>query len=102
MSYPAYEAFARDVDVTYARWRVYMALRPPFLSLDPRKPREVKLDVVHRIAHVSRGEASKALGWLIIRGYIVLHGRDARGMPSLSMAYECEAVPVPQGNRLAG
>lgn len=99
MSYPAMTTFASDPDRTYSRWCVYMALQPPVLSFT--EPRDVKLDVVHRAARVSRGQASKALGWLILRGYLVLHGRDARGMPSLTIAYAVDA-PVPHGNRLAG
>lgn len=100
MSYPAWKAFARDPDRTYARWCVYMALQT---LISHSTPQPLKLDVIHRAARVSRGQASKALGWLILRGYVKLHGRDARGMPTLSLVWELpDVASVPDGNKRAG
>jgi hypothetical protein len=99
MSYPALEEFQSDSGRTYARWCVLMALQP-LLTHDT--PIAMKLDVVHRAARVSRGEASKALRWLIEEGYLILHDRDARGCPSLTLAYRRRIQPVPDGNIKAG
>ena len=65
-----------------------MALQPPFLS--HATPRDVKIEVVRRRARVSMGATSQALGWLILRGYLVVHSRDARGMATVTLAYAVE------------
>jgi hypothetical protein len=103
MSYPAFDAFFADPERTTARICVYMALQPPILSLNPAMPRAVKVEVVRQLARVSMGAASQALGWLILRGYLVVHARDARGMPSLTLAYSLpELGQLPSVNKMAG
>jgi hypothetical protein len=85
MSYPAALAFDDDPEVTYARWRVWRALKPPFLS--HTTPRAVKVSVVQHRARVSTRSVVDALAWLERKGYVVVHGRDRRGTPSLSLAW---------------
>lgn len=101
MSFPAFTAFFDDPERTVARICVYMALQPPFLSLNPAAPREVKIEVVRARARVSTGAASQALRWLEQHGYVVVHGRDARGMPSLTLAYDVQPQ-LPSVNRSTG
>jgi hypothetical protein len=88
-SYPALIAFNDDPGRTYARWCVYMALQPPILEFGARK--EMKVSVVRALSRVSTRSVVDALAWLESRGYIVVHGRDRRGTPSLSLAW---ALPV--------
>lgn len=94
MSFPADDAFARDPDVTYARWRVWRALQPPFLS--HATPRAVKVSVVQSLARVSTRSVVDALAWLERKGYVVVHARDRRGTPSLSLAW---ALPDAEHSR---
>lgn len=91
MSYPAFEEFANDPELTFARWRVFMSLQPPFLS--HATAQAVKIDVVQFRAKVRRQSAIDALGWLIRRGYLVVHCRDSRNVPSVTLAY---ALPKPE------
>jgi len=67
-----------------------MALQPPFLS--HAEAREVKLEVIRHAARLNRHTVSDALAWLGRRGYVTVHGRDARGTLSLSLAW---ALPDP-------
>jgi hypothetical protein len=85
VSYPAFVAFFADPERTPARICVYMALQPPFLS--HAKPTDAKVSVVRHGARVSTRSVIDALAWLERRGYVVVHGRDRRGTPSLSLAW---------------
>jgi hypothetical protein len=85
MSFPAFHAFFNDPERTTARICVYMALQPPFLS--HASPRAVKVSVAQLRARVSTRSVVDALAWLERRGYVVVHGRDRRGTPSLSLAW---------------
>jgi hypothetical protein len=96
MSYPAEVAFAKDSEVTYARWRVWKALQPPFLAFAHEPPREVKVSVVQSMAKVSTRSVVDALAWLERKGYVKVHGRDRRGTPSLSLAW---ALPDAEHSR---
>lgn len=101
--YPALAEFAEDAGRTYSRWCVYMALQPPFLSFND--PREVKIAVVKARARIGTGRASEALQWLERRGYILVHSRDRRGMPSITLAYALSdqtAERFPARNNRAG
>lgn len=101
--YPAFASFAEDPGRTYSRWCVYMALQPPFLSFT--EPREVKIAVVKARARIGAGRASEALAWLERRGYVVVHSRDRRGMPSITLAYartEPTSERFPERNNRAG
>jgi hypothetical protein len=89
MSYPALSDFASDPGRTYARWCVYMALQPPFLSFTV--PRDVKIAALQAKARIATGTVSEALAWLERRGYIVVHSRDRRGMPSVTLAWALPA-----------
>jgi hypothetical protein len=88
VSYPAFTSFFADPERTTARVCVYMALQPPFLS--HAVPRDVKIEVIRRSARISTRAAVDAIAWLIARGYAVVHHRDARGTPSLSLAWAIE------------
>jgi hypothetical protein len=85
VSFPAFAAFFADAERTVARICVYMALQPPFLS--HACPRAVKVSVVQSMARVSTRSVVDALAWLERKGYVVVHGRDRRGTPSLSLAW---------------
>lgn len=85
MSFPAFAAFFADAERTVARICVYMALQPPFLS--HAVPKAVKISVLRHEARVSAGSVVDALAWLERKGYVVVHGRDRRGTPSLSLAW---------------
>lgn len=85
MSFPAFAAFFNDPERTVARICVYMALMPPLLS--HAEPRSVKVIAVRHRARVSTGSVVDALAWLERKGYVVVHGRDRRGTPSLSLAW---------------
>lgn len=74
--YPAYEAFGKDIRVGFARWKVYMAIQPPVLSFG--KPREIKVEVVRRMARTSTRATIAALNWLEQAGYIEVHRRRPR------------------------
>jgi hypothetical protein len=85
--YPAYAAFFADPERTVARICVWMALQPPFLSHNPAAPVETKVAVIQHRARVSTRSVVDALAWLERKGYVVVHGRDRRGTPSLSLAW---------------
>jgi len=92
LSYPAFAAFFTDPGITSARIQVFMALQPDrALALDFVRPVDVKTEAVARAARVSKGAAVDALAWLVRHGYLVQHGRDGRGIRSVTLAY---AVPV--------
>jgi hypothetical protein len=94
MSYPAFSAFFDDPERTTARICVYMALQPPFLS--HANPRDVKISVAQSRARISTRSVIDALAWLERRGYVVVHARDRRGTPSLSLAW---ALPIVDHSR---
>ena len=83
--YPAYSAFAKDVDIGFARWRVYMALQPPVL--DFMRPVDIKIGALARSIPLHRDKVRDALNWLTKAGYIVEHGRNSRGVRQLTIAY---------------
>lgn len=85
MSYPALESLFDDVERTPARVCVYMAIRPPYLS--HAAPTPIKVAAVAARARVSTSSAGDALAWLIRRGYLFVHSRDRRGMPSVTLAW---------------
>jgi hypothetical protein len=93
MSYPAYDAFGKDIRVGFARWRVYMALQPPFLAHDI--PTDIKVEVVRHAARTGTRATVAALAWLEEAGYIKVHSRDARGTRRVTLAYTApQAVPT--------
>lgn len=99
--YPALSEFAEDPGRTYSRWCVYMALQPPFLTFTA--PRDVKIPVLRTRARISMGATSRALQWLIERGYVIVHSRDRRGMASLILAFALPDVhQLPSVNNRAG
>lgn len=85
MSFPAFDDFFADPERTTARICVYMALQPPFLS--HAVPKATKTDVVQHASRVSTRSVVDALAWLERRGYVVVHSRDRRGTPSLTLAW---------------
>lgn len=89
--YPAYAALFADPERTVARICVWMALQPPFLSHNEGKPVEVKISVLQHRARVSTRSVVDALAWLERKGYVVVHRRDRRGTPSLSLAWALPA-----------
>jgi hypothetical protein len=93
VSFPAFDAFFRDPERTPARVCVYMALQPPFLSHAVRK--DATAEAVRAAARVSTRSVVDALAWLERKGYVVVHGRDRRGTPSLTLAW---ALPVEAHN----
>lgn len=97
MTYPALQAFARDPGRTEARWAVLMAVQPPLL--DFAQPKPLKLEVICTRAHVRWATASEVRAWLIKQGYLVVHGRDGRGMPLVTLAW---ALPGEQAQARHG
>lgn len=83
--YPALHSFNDDPGRTQKRWAVYMAVQPPVLSHS--LPRPLKLEEICRRARVRWATASEVRAWLIHHGYLVEHGRDARGMPLVTLAW---------------
>lgn len=83
--YPALHSFNDDPGRTAARWAVYMAVQPPLL--DFALPRPLKLEVICTEARVRWATASEVRAWLIKHGYLIEHGRDARGMPLVTLAW---------------
>lgn len=114
MSFPSYAAFAKDSGITLTRWRVYMTLQPPFL--DFLQPRAVKIVVLaealrfegrrhgRRRTGASREDVGAAVDWLVQRGYLTEHGRDARGVRCLTITYALpvSAPDVPNPSGVAG
>jgi hypothetical protein len=88
VSYPALVSFAADGGRTHARWAVYMAVQPPVLS--HALPRALKLEEICHLAKVRWATASETRAWLIAHGYLIEHGRDARGMPLVTLAWALE------------
>ena len=85
--YPAFASLFEDPERTPSRVCVYMALVHPFLSLNPKEPREVKITVLQHRARISTRSVVDALAWLERKGYVIVHGRDRRGTPSLTLAW---------------
>lgn len=83
--YPALVSFNDDPGRTAARWAVYMAVQPPVLSHS--LPRALKLEEICLRARVRWTTASETRSWLIKHGYLIEHGRDARGMPLVTLAW---------------
>lgn len=83
--YPALVSFNDDPGRTAARWAVYMAVQPPVLS--HALPRALKLEEICLRARVRWATASEVRAWLIKHGYLIEHGRDARGMPLVTLAW---------------
>lgn len=83
--YPAYESFGRQIGRGFAAWRVYMALQPP--RLDFAIPRDVKIGALSDELGMGRQHVRKALTELVSQGYLLEHGRDARRVRSLRLAY---------------
>lgn len=93
MTFPAFTAFFNDPERTTARICVYMALQPPFLAhAGEGRPHEVKVAVLQHRARISTRSVIDALAWLERRGYVVVHSRDRRGTPSLSLAWALPTV----------
>lgn len=88
MSYPAYEAFGKEIGRGYAVWRVYMALQPPRLTF--HTPRAVKVAAMVSELRMSPRDVIRGLSVLTQRGYLVEHSRDRRGVRSLTLAYALE------------
>lgn len=84
-TFPAYTSIGKEIGLGFARWKVYMALQPPVL--DFFAPTSIKTSWVEDQANVGHRQATDALAWLVERGYLVEHGRDARGTRSLTMAF---------------
>lgn len=85
MSYPAYEAFGKEIGPGYATWRVYMALQPP--KLDFAVPKDIKTAALAQELRMGRQHVRNAITRLIALGYLIEHGRDTRGVRSLRLAY---------------
>lgn len=65
-----------------------MALQPPLLHFVDR--RDVKLAWLVEELHMGRRQVIQALAWLVTHGYVVEHGRDPKGVRSLTLAYALE------------
>lgn len=91
MSCPAYEQLGKDIRLGYASWRCYMRLaigsehEPPILNFVT--PVEVKVWYLAQTIPLSPRKVRSSLDWLVRMGYLVEHGRDARGVRSLSLAF---------------
>jgi len=90
--YPAYEQLALEIGRGFARWRVYMHLKPPRLHFT--QPREVKVWAVASELQMSPRKVRDALDWLTERGFLAEHGRDSRGVRRLTVEYEREHLPA--------
>ena len=88
MYFPAYLELAGEADLQASTWLVYMALRPP--RLDFTEARDVKAWAVAEELEMSPRTVRCALDWLAQRGYLISHGRGARGVRSMRLAY---AIP---------
>lgn len=86
LSFPAYEQIGRDVQLGYARWRVYMHLvNDGVLSL--HRPTEVKVSGVCASLKMSRRKVTDALDWLTERGYLMEHTRQSRRVRVLTLEW---------------
>lgn len=83
--FPAFTSFFAEPERTPARIAVYVALQPPVL--DFREPRPVKLESLARLARVHVSEASRALRWLIDRGYLTVHSTDRRKLRTVTLEW---------------
>lgn len=100
MTFPAYRDITKDIELGYARWRVYMFLvHEPILN--HTQAIEVKVIAVAHALHMSNRKAIDALDWLVKRGYLIQHARDGRRTRSLSIAWERRASPTQQPPRAA-
>lgn len=95
MSYPAYEAFADEIDAGYAAWRVYMHLRPPRLHFV--RPREVKIKGLAIELHMGAQHVRRAIHRLIAMGYLEQHGHNRRGVRSLTVCHDVQRPTPPAG-----
>lgn len=96
MSFPAYETLSRDIDLGFARWKVYMRLVHGGV-LNHATPAEVKAESLAegivwrnrrgRSVRLSPRKVRDALDWLVDRGYLVEHGRDPRGVRLLTLCW---------------
>lgn len=89
MTYPAFTSFGKDIARGHAVWRVYMALQPPCLHF--HKAKAIKATVIADELRMGRRHVIKALNELVATGYLVEHGRLARGVRSLSIAFALES-----------
>jgi len=97
MSFPAYTQFGRDIRVGFARWKVYQALQPPFLSFD--EPKDIKVEVVRRMARTSTRATIAALDWLESAGYIKVHARRPRRVVLTYALPDVPSIePAPSGD----
>ncbi|HEY4306549.1 MAG TPA: hypothetical protein VGM82_18885 [Gemmatimonadaceae bacterium] len=86
MYFPAYEQLATDLGNRGATtWRVYMHLLPP--RLDFVTPREVKVWALAIELQLGTEAVSRALNWLVDRGYLIAHERSALGVRSFRLAH---------------
>lgn len=86
VSFPAYEVFGKDIQLGFARWRVYMHLvHGPVLNFVT--PTEVKVAGLAVTLKMSPRKVIDALDWLAQRGYIVEQGRHERRVRSLTLAW---------------
>jgi len=89
--YPAYEQFANEIGRGFSIWRVYMALRPPRLEFTEKlnaQPCNVKVEMLAKELRMSERKVRAALDWLTSNGYLREHGRDGRGVRSLTVAHD--------------
>lgn len=100
MSFPAYRDITKDIELGFARWRVYMHLvHEPVLY--HTHPVEVKVIGISHALHMSNRKVIDALDWLVRRGYIIQHARDGRRTRSLSIAWERRVAPTQNPPRAA-
>lgn len=91
MSFPAYRALGRDIQLGFSHWRVYMHLvHAPILNhVTPVWVKSSALEIPGRGERpLTRGVVAKSLDWLVRRGYVVQYARDAHGVRSLALAFE--------------
>ena len=96
MSFPALDHLNADISALtgkqirrgYARWRVYMFLKPPRLSF--AEAREEKVETIRFALRMSPNAVVDALDWLTEKGYLVEHGRTGRGIRRLSLAWDIQ------------
>lgn len=95
--YPAYHEIANDVELKFARWKVFMHLvHAPVLN--HVKPVRVKAWVLAKAIPMHRDKVNDALDWLVRRGYLLQHERDRRGVRTLTLAWTTEQPPAPDAD----
>lgn len=112
ISYPAYDAFGKDIRVGFARWCVYMRLRPG-LRLSMYKP--VRFTALGEMAQLRPAQAFRAMQWLVTNGYVLYNGAGYKiawatpeqiaaglGEPELEIAPESMPSPTPAYVRASG